>query len=45
MESTEQSDEKQYFYSGQIEKINEIHELMISDLTKSYTIDKLYNVL
>lgn len=45
MEITEQSDEKQYFYSVQIEKINAIHELMISDLTKSYTIDKLYNVL
>ncbi len=41
MEITEQSDEKQYFYSGQIEKINAIHELMISDLTKSYTLDEL----
>ena len=41
MNITEQRDEKPYFYSGQIEKIKEMHELMISDLTKSYTLDEL----
>lgn len=41
METTEQSSEKQYFYSGQIEKIKGIHEFLVSDLTKSYTLDEL----
>ena len=30
--------EKLYFYKGQIEKIHAIHELTISDPTRSYTI-------
>ncbi|MBQ1465024.1 MAG: helix-turn-helix transcriptional regulator [Ruminococcus sp.] len=33
--------EKPYFYKGQIEKIHAIHELMVSDLTRSYTIEEL----
>lgn len=33
--------EKPYFYKGQVEKIHAIHELMVSDLTKSYTIEEL----
>lgn len=38
---TEQKDEKPYFYSGQIEKIKAMHEFMVSDLTRSYTLDEL----
>ncbi|MBQ7835178.1 MAG: helix-turn-helix transcriptional regulator [Ruminiclostridium sp.] len=37
----ERSEEKPYFYSGQIEKIKAMHELMVSDLSKSYTLDEL----
>lgn len=33
--------EKPYFYRGQVEKIHAMHDLMISDLTKSYTIEEL----
>ncbi|MBQ8967161.1 AraC family transcriptional regulator [Ruminococcus sp.] len=32
---------KPYFYKGQVEKIHAVHELMISDLSKSYTIEEL----
>lgn len=41
MKIQEQNEEKPYFYSGQIEKIKAIHEFMVSDLTKSYTLDVL----
>ncbi len=37
----EQNEEKPYFYSGQIEKIKAIHEFMVSDLTKIYTLNEL----
>ena len=33
--------EKPYFYKGQVEKIHAVHELMTSDLTKTYTIEEL----
>ncbi len=32
---------KPYFYKGQVEKIHAIHDLMTSDLSRSYTIDEL----
>lgn len=41
MKMAEQKEEKPYFYSRQIEKIKAMYELMVSDLTKSYTLDEL----
>ena len=41
IKAEERSEEKPYFYSGQIEKIKAMHELMVSDLSKSYTLDEL----
>lgn len=41
MKVMEHNEEKPYFYSGQIEKIKAMHELMVSDLSKSYTLDEL----
>ena len=41
IKAEEQNEGKTYFYSGQIEKVKAMHELMISDLTKSYTLDEL----
>ena len=41
MKVTEHNEEKPYFYSGQIEKIKAMHRLMVSDLTRSYTLDEL----
>ena len=37
----ERNEERPYFYSGQIEKIKTMHNLMVSDLSKSYTLDEL----
>lgn len=33
--------DRPYFYTGQVEKIRAIHELMTSDLTKTYTAEEL----
>ena len=41
VKAEEQNEEKPYFYSGQIEKIKAMHEIMVSDLSKSYTLDEL----
>ena len=41
LETDKYKTEKPYFYRGQVEKIHAVHELMTSDLTRSYTIDEL----
>ncbi|HOA00419.1 AraC family transcriptional regulator [Ruminococcus sp.] len=33
--------DKPYFYKGQVEKIHAVRELMVSDLTRTYTIEEL----
>lgn len=41
LEFSDHKEERPYFFVGQIEKVKAIHELMTSDLTKSYTLEEL----
>lgn len=41
LELSENTEERPYFYKGQVEKIKAVQELMTQDLTKSYTIEEL----
>lgn len=41
LETDDYKDERPYFYSGQIEKIKAVHDLITSDLTASYTTEEL----
>lgn len=41
LELSDHKEERPYFFVGQIEKVKAIHELMTSDLTKSYTLEEL----
>lgn len=41
LELSDHKEERPYFYKGQVEKIKAIKALLVSDLTKNYTIEEL----